>query len=88
MDFNRSLVSSLSELSSLRTELSISTRSLLILLYEQPLALVHPLRTRSDSASHFEAGMEWPTDVCRRTPFNEIVTWIGASPFRSIFLDI
>ena len=34
-----------------------------------------------------EAGMECPTDVCRRTPFNEIVTWIGASPFRSIFLD-
>ena len=34
-----------------------------------------------------EAGMECPTEVCRRTPFNEIVTWIGASPFRSIFLD-
>ena len=72
---------------SLNMELSISARSLLILLYEVPFELVHPFLTRSVSASHFEAGMECPTDVCRRTPFNEIVTWIGAFPFRSIFLD-
>ena len=58
VDLRSSFVGSLSEFSSLSIELSISARSLLILLYEVPFALVHPLRTRPFEDCHFDGGIE------------------------------